>query len=122
MILVDTSIWIAHFRTGGSKLGDLLNQALVMVHPFVRGELACGNLKRRARILIDLEALPSAVSATHEEVMRLVEVRKLWGLGIGWIDAHLLASALLSNCQLWTLDGKLARAAAAAGVNLYRPA
>jgi len=122
MILVDTSIWIAHFRTGGSKLGDLLNQALVMVHPFVMGELACGNLKRRARILIDLEALPSAVSATHEEVMRLVEVRKLWGLGIGWIDAHLLASALLSNCQLWTLDGKLARAAAAAGVNLYRPA
>jgi hypothetical protein len=122
MILVDTSVWIAHFRVGGSKLGDLLNQTLVMVHPFVRGELACGNLKRRARIMIDLEALPSAVSATHEEVMRLVKVRKLWGLGIGWIDAHLLASALLSNCQLWTLDGKLARAAAAAGVNLYRPA
>jgi predicted nucleic acid-binding protein len=122
MILVDTSVWIAHFRAGGSKLGDLLNQTVVMVHPFVVGELACGNLKRRARILIDLGALPSAVSATHEEVMRLVEVRKLWGLGIGLIDAHLLASALLSNCQLWTLDGKLARAAAAAGVNLYRPA
>jgi hypothetical protein len=122
MILVDTSIWIAHFRIGGSKLGDLLSQALVMVHPFVMGELACGNLKHRARILSDLEALPSAVSATHEEVVRLVEVRKLWGLGIGWIDAHLLASALLSNCQLWTLDGRLARAAAAAGVNLYRPA
>ncbi len=122
MILVDTSVWIAHFRFGGSKLGDLLNQALVMVHPFVLGELACGNLKSRARILLDLEALPSAVSTTHAEVMRLVEVRKLWGLGIGWIDAHLLASALLSNCRLWTLDGKLARAAAAAGVNLYRPA
>jgi hypothetical protein len=122
MILVDTSVWIAYFRIGGSKLGDLLNQALVMVHPFVMGELACGNLKNRARILSDLEALPSAVSATREEVMRLVEVRKLWGLGIGWIDAHLLASALLSNCQLWTLDGKLVRAAAAAGVNLYRPA
>jgi hypothetical protein len=122
MILVDTSVWIAHFRIGGSKLGDLLNQALVMVHPFVMGELACGNLKRRTRILIDLEALPAAVCATHEEVMRLVEVRKLWGLGIGWIDAHLLASALLSNCQLWTLDGKLARAAAAVGVDLYRPA
>ena len=122
MILVDTSVWISHFRTGGSKLGDLLSQALVMVHPFVRGELVCGNLKHRARILSDLDALPSALFATHEEVVSLVEARKLWGLGIGWIDAHLLASALLSNCQLWTLEGRLARAAAAARVNLYRPA
>jgi hypothetical protein len=122
MILVDTSVWIAHFRVGGSKLGDLLSQTLVMAHPFVIGELACGNLKNRAGILSDLEALPFAVSATHEEVMRLVDVRKLWGLGMGWIDAHLLASALLSNCQFWTLDGKLVRAAAAAGVKVYRPA
>jgi len=122
MILVDTSVWIAHFRKGGSRLGGLLNEALVMVHPFVMGELACGNLKNRARILSDLEALPSAVSATHEEVMRLIEDRKLWGLGIGWIDGHLLASALLSNCQFWTLDGRLDRAAAAAGVKLYRRA
>ena len=119
MILVDTSVWIAHFRKGGSRLGGLLNEALVMVHPFVMGELACGNLKNRARILSDLEALPSAVSATHEEVMRLIEDRKLWRLGIGWIDAHLLASALLSNCQFWTLDGRPVRAAAAAGVLLY---
>ena len=122
MILVDTSVWIAHFRKGGSKLGELLGEALVMVHPFVMGELACGHLKNRARILSDLEALPSAVSATHQEVMRLVEVRKLWGLGIGWIDAHLLASALLSNCQFWTMDGRLDRAVAAAGVKLYRRA
>ena len=122
MILVDTSIWIAHFRIGGSKLGDLLSQTSVMVHPFVMGELACGNLKHRARILSDLEALPSAVSATHEEVLRLIEDRELWGLGIGWIDAHLIASALLSNCQFWTLDARLNRAAAAAGVKLFRPA
>ena len=122
MILVDTSVWIAHFREGGSKLGELLREALVMTHPFVIGELACGNLKNRARILSDLDALPSAVSATHEEVMRLLELRKLWGLGIGWIDAHLLASALLSDCQLWTLDGRLVQAAAAAGVKLYRRA
>ena len=121
MILADTSVWIAHFRKGGSNLGELLGQALVMVHPFVRGELACGNPKNRARILSDLEALPSAVSATHAEVMRLLELRKLWGLGIGWIDAHLLASALLSDCEFWTLDGKLARAAATATVKLYRP-
>jgi predicted nucleic acid-binding protein len=122
MILVDTSVWIAHFRKGGPRLGELLSEALVLVHPFVVGELACGNLKNRARILSDLGALPSAVSATHEEVMRLIEDRKLWGLGIGWIDTHLLASALLSNCQFWTLDGRLVRAAAAAGVKLYRRA
>ncbi|MDR3674524.1 MAG: VapC toxin family PIN domain ribonuclease, partial [Acidobacteriota bacterium] len=107
---------------GGSELGDLLTRALEMAHPFVIGELACGNLKNRAGILSDLETLPFAVSATHEEVMRLVDVRKLWGLGMGWIDAHLLASALLSNCQFWTLDGKLVRAASAAGVKIYRPA
>jgi hypothetical protein len=122
MILVDTSVWIAHFRKAGSRLGELLSEGLVMVHPFVLGELACGNLKHRVRILSDLEALPCAVSAAHEEVMRLIEARKLWGLGIGWIDAHLLASALLSDCQFWTLDGRLLRAAAAAGVKLYRRA
>jgi len=72
--------------------------------------------------IFSLEALPSAVCATHEEVKRLIEDRKLWGLGIGWIDAHLLASALLSNYQFWTLDGRLDRAAAAAGVKLYHRA
>ena len=120
MILVDTSVWIAHLRKGDSGLAELLTEALILVHPFVVGELACGDLRNRARILSDLEALPSAVSATHEEVMRLIEDRKLWGLGIGWIDGHLLASALLSNCQLWTLHRRLVRAAVVAGVNLYR--
>jgi len=120
MILVDTSVWIAHFRKGESGLAALLNEGSVLVHPFVVGELACGDLRNRARILSDLEALPSVDSATHEEVMRLMEDRRLWGLGIGWIDGHLLASALLSNCQLWTLDRKLVRAAAVAGVRLYR--
>jgi hypothetical protein len=81
MILVDTSVWVAHFRKGGTKLGELLSEALVLVHPFVVCELACGNLRNRGRILSDLEALPSAVSAAHEEVMRLAEDRKLWGLG-----------------------------------------
>ena len=120
MTLVDTSVWVAHFRNGNSPLAELLNEALVLVHPFVVGELACGNLKNRARALSDLEALPSAVSATHEEVMRLLEDRELWGLGVGWIDAHLLASALLSSCQFWTLDKGLVRAGATAGVTLYR--
>ena len=121
MILVDTSVWIAHFREPGSKLAHLLSEGLVMVHPFVVGELACGNLKNRARILTDLEALPPAVSATHEEALRLVKDRRLWGMGIGWIDAHLLASALLSDAELWTLDERLDRAAAAASVKRYTP-
>jgi predicted nucleic acid-binding protein len=122
MILVDTSVWIAHFRKGSPPLARLLSSLWVLVHPFVVGELACGHLRNRDRILSDLEALPTAVSATHAEVMRLIESRRLAGLGIGWIDAHLLASALLSNCQLWTLDSRLLRAATAARVNLYRPA
>jgi hypothetical protein len=122
MILVDTSVWIAHFRKAGSRLAELLSEGLVMVHPFILGELACGNLKNRTRALGDLEALPCASSATHEEVMRLVEERKLWRLGIGWVDAHLLASALLSDCQFWTLHGRLLGAAAAAGLKLYRRA
>jgi len=121
MTLVDTSVWIAHFRKGGPQLGKLLRETSVLVHPFIVGELACGNLKNRTHILRDLEALPSAVFATHEEVMRLIEDRKLWGLGIGWVDAHLLASALLSKCALWTLDARLARAAHAVGVKLFRP-
>jgi len=118
MILVDTSVWVAHFREGIPKLAELLNEASVLVHPFVVGELACGNLKNRARILSDFDALPSAVLAMHDEVLQLIDDRKLWGLGIGWIDAHLLASSLLSNCQLWTLDERLIRAATAAGVRL----
>ncbi|HEV2382399.1 MAG TPA: type II toxin-antitoxin system VapC family toxin [Terriglobia bacterium] len=121
MILADTSVWVAHFRKAVPGLVALLNDGLVLAHPLVLGELACGNLRNRARILRDLGALPSAVSAVHEEVMRLVESRRLWGLGIGWIDAHLLASALLSNCPIWTLDRRLLRAAAAAGARLHHP-
>ena len=121
MILVDTSLWIAHFRKGTPVLVELLRQGVVLVHPFVVGEVACGNLRNRARILADLQALPSAASATDDEVMRLIEDRELAGLGIGWIDGHLLAASLLSNCQLWTLDRPLVRAAEGAGVKLYQP-
>ena len=120
MILVDTSVWIEHFRVGNRVLGEILDRALALTHPFVIGELACGNLKNRTRILSDLRALPSADAASHEEVLRLVEERKLWGRGIGWIDGHLLASSLLSSCQLWTLDRQLAEVARKAGVKLFR--
>ncbi len=116
MILVDTSVWIEHLRAGSPGLARLLERGLVLAHPAVIGELACGNLKNRDRVLADLAALPRAVEATHEEALRLVEDRKLWGAGLGWIDAHLLASALLTDCGFWTLDRKLERAASGAGI------
>lgn len=119
MILVDTCVWIVHFRKRPSRLTPLLDQGRVLAHPFIIGELACGPLRKRARILGDLRTLPSAALAAEDEVMRLIENRSLWGLGIGWIDAHLLASALISNCELWTLDAKLVRAASAAGVKRF---
>jgi len=111
MVLVDTSVWIGHFRRNKPALAELLTEASVLTHPFVLGELACGNLKKRAVILSNLAALPGAVPATDNECLRLIEDRNLWGRGIGWIDAHLLASALLSSCVLWTLDESLNRAA-----------
>jgi predicted nucleic acid-binding protein len=121
MILVDTSVWIEHLRTGSPGLSRLLERGLVLAHPSVIGELACGNLKNRAKLLADLAVLPCAVEATHEEALRLIEDRRLWGAELGWIDAHLLASALLTNCGFWTLDRKLERAASGAGIVPHHP-
>jgi predicted nucleic acid-binding protein len=119
MVLADTSVWIDHFRRHRPSLAALLDRALVLMHPFVLGELGCGNLTNRTVILSSCAELPFAERATDEETLRLIDGRKLWGRGIGWIDAHLLASALLSNCELWTLDERLRRTAHAAGVILY---
>jgi predicted nucleic acid-binding protein len=117
MVLADTSLWIAHFRAGHPALAELLSDGLVLMHPFVAGELACGNLGNRTAVLSDLAALPVATSATDLEVLRLVEDRRLWGRGLGWIDAHLLAAALISHCRLWTLDKRLASAASELGLS-----
>jgi predicted nucleic acid-binding protein len=100
MVLVDTSVWIAHFRHRQPVLVDLLRDGLVLAHPFVTGELACGNLRKRAALMADLAALPAAAPASDAEVMRLIESRRLWGRGLGWVDAHLLASARVSHCRL----------------------
>ena len=107
MILVDTSVWIEHLRKGSSKLSGLLEASRVLIHPFIIGELACGNLKNRNEILQLLEALPQSVQASHKETLTLIEANNLYGRGIGWIDAHLLASALLSRADFWTLDKRL---------------
>jgi hypothetical protein len=116
MVLADTSVWIEHFRRGEPRLAARLADGLILMHPFVSGELACGNLKDRAAILFDLHALPPAKQASNAEVLQLIEDRRLWGRGLGWIDAHLLASALLSSCQFWTLDTRLARAGVELGL------
>jgi predicted nucleic acid-binding protein len=119
VILVDTSVWIDHFRSTDVLLLELLANSSVLTHASVVGELACGNLKQRKQILNDLKSLPSAESATDDEVFELIEKHKLWGRGIGWIDSHLIASALLTNCRLWTLDQKLGQAAARAGAKVF---
>jgi hypothetical protein len=107
MVLVDTSVWVAHLRQGNIGLEALLNEGRVVCHPFIVGELACGNLKHRSEILVHLQALPQANPAEHEEVMQFIEHYRLMGKGLGYIDMHLLASALLTKVPLWTLDQKL---------------
>lgn len=115
MVLADTSVWIHHFRHDLPDLRTALEDGLVVVHPFVIGELACGTLRRRREILADLAQLPAVGVAEHEEVMTLVERRGLAGRGIGWLDAHLLAAARIAGVRLWTLDRALAARWAALG-------
>ena len=108
MILVDTSVWIDHLRKADELLISLLNTTQVAIHPFVIGELACGNLKNRITFLALLEKLPMIQSARHEEVLFFIEHNQLMGRGIGYVDAHLLASLALSkHTFLWTRDKRL---------------
>lgn len=110
-MLVDTSVWVDHLRGRNARLGGLLRDGLVLVHPFVLGELSLGRLKRRSEILALLGELPRAKSASHDEVLAFVDRHDLAGKGIGWVDVHLLAAAALSGVALWTLDRRLATAA-----------
>jgi hypothetical protein len=110
-VLVDTSIWVDHLKSGNRRLEAALEQGAVRTHPFVIGEVACGHLSRRAEVLGLMRELPRVVSATDEEVLAFVERHRLMGAGIGWVDAHLLAATALTRTRLWTLDTKLARAA-----------
>lgn len=116
MILVDTSIWVAHFRESVPALEDLLLQQRVLTHSSVIGELACGTLPRRAQLLGWLRRIPAATVAHDQEVFTLMEEKHLWGKGIGWVDAHLLASGLITGCELWTRDQPLHAAAMKLGL------
>lgn len=117
MILADTSIWIDHLRAGNKQLQELLNQGQIAIHPFIIAELALGSLKERGKTLALLDLLPQARVAQLSEVRHTIEVRHLYGLGIGLMDAHLIASIFINSALinspmlLWTKDKRLRAAA-----------
>lgn len=111
MILVDTSVWIDHFRRANHRLAEVLESGLCHTHEAVLGELCCGDLPARERTLGLLLSLPRVQSATAAEAMWLVDRARLHGLGLGWVDVLLLSSALAADASLWTLDVRLATAA-----------
>jgi predicted nucleic acid-binding protein len=117
LILIDTSVWIDHLHGALPHLVEALELQAVLSHPFVTGELACGELRERRQFLDLLSDLPSPTIATDEEALRLIERHQLMGKGIGYIDVHLLAAVLLTeSATLWTRDKRLASIAAQLGV------
>lgn len=120
MILVDTSIWVDHLRQGEPQLAAALERREVAIHPWVIGELACGHLRQRQQVLSLLGLLPTLPVAFDGEVLQLIEARALMGRGIGYLDAHLLASALISNARLWTRDRRLRQVADDLAVGVAR--
>ena len=109
MFLVDTSVWVSYFREGNTELANLLNNGEVVCHTFVVGELVCGNLKNRNQILSLLQSLPMSIKAEHEEVLEFIERNQLMGKGLGYVDIHLIVSAMLTGISIWTHDKKLAQ-------------
>jgi len=110
VVLVDTSVWVVHLREGNAQLEALLNEGKVICHPFIIGEIACGTMRNRVQILSLFQSLPMAETAEHSEVMQFIENYRLMGKGLGYVDIHLLASAVLTGAPLWTLDKKLQQA------------
>ena len=116
MVLVDTPVWVDHFRVASLPLVRLLKDAKVVVHPFVIGELACGRLSRRHEVLSLLAKLPRVEAVSDAEALAFIDANGLAGSGIGWVDVHLLASARLARASLYTRDKALARAGARLGL------
>jgi predicted nucleic acid-binding protein len=109
LILVDTSVWIDHLHKGIPRLAEALENQEVLAHPFVIGELACGEMKMRREILALLSHFPISIVATDEEALAFIEGHSLMGKGIGYTDVHLLASVMLTDgAQFWTRDKRLA--------------
>lgn len=116
MILADTSVWVDHLRRGDARLAAQLDRAAVLVHPFVIGEIACGSLRDRATVLALLQDLPMAAVASADEALVFIDRHRLYGLGIGYVDVHLLAAvALTQGATLWTRDKRLRAVAQALG-------
>ncbi|KKX23493.1 type II toxin-antitoxin system VapC family toxin [Rhizobium sp. LC145] len=123
MILVDTSIWIDHFRHGDSELRRIIEDNLLLCHPAIIGELALGSLRDHDAVMAYLAAQREAFVATHAEVMTMIDRHSIFSMGIGYTDAHLLASTLLDGrSSLWTRDKRLTAAAEKAGALLHTPA
>jgi len=117
VVLVDTSVWVDHLRKGDEDLAEVLHAGDVACHPFVLGELACGNLRGREELLALLAALPTLDKAGDGEVLDFIEQHHLMGRGLGLIDVHLLASCKLAGVVLWTRDVRLAKAASRLGLS-----
>ena len=120
MVLVDTSVWVRHLREGDSDLKRLLNSGEVMCHPYIVGELACGNLKNRREVLSLLQLLPPATLAKNEESLHFIEQNHLMGKGVGYIGVHLSASAVLTGVPMWSYDKKLSEVNRGLGIE-YNP-
>ena len=117
MILVDTPVWINHWRSPLFHLIELLSNGEILTHPMVIGELACGNIRDRQQTIRILNRLPRAPLAGHSEVIDFIEARRLMGREIGYVDVHLLASTVLADStKLWTVDRRLHNAAAELGI------
>ena len=110
MVIVDTSVWVYHLRHGNSRLQKLLQEGRVASHPFIIGELACGNISNRSEIISLMQTLPILDVVEHEELLLFIEHNKMMGTGLGLVDVHLLAAAMLAGIPLWTEDEKFKQA------------
>jgi len=117
MILVDSSVWIDHFRTENRLLSRLLLQGAVVMHEFILGELAIGNFKNRKVILSLLGSIPKLSKLTHDEFLYFLEKNSFYGKGVGFIDIHLLGSTKLAGVKIWTLDKRLRELAESLNLN-----
>jgi predicted nucleic acid-binding protein len=110
MVLANTSVWVSHLRHGNSKLQELLEARKVVSHPFIVGELACGNISNRVEIISLMQSLPMLDVVENEELLLFIEHKKMMGTGLGFVDVHLMAAAVLAAIPLWTQDKKLKQA------------